>query len=123
MDKNTVLIQISYEIICEADLILPKKAYLELLDQPEKIIPCTLRDEIANKNNIEKLDSKTLCPGYNGINIKIKIVKKKVMTGDKKKINKFELEGIMISFINNFKPSANGCKKPSIPVRLGPFLL
>jgi len=33
--------------------MLPKKAYLELLDHPEKIIPCTLRDETANKNKTE----------------------------------------------------------------------
>jgi hypothetical protein len=37
---NTVKpIEISYEIICAADLIAPKKAYFELLDQPAKRIP------------------------------------------------------------------------------------
>lgn len=86
-------------------------------------MPCTLREEIASKNNIEKLDSNTLWPGYKGIIIKIYIVKKKVITGERKKIKIFELEGIIISLINNFNPSAKGCKKPSIPVILGPFLL
>jgi len=41
----------------------------------------------------------------------------------KKKIKILEFDGMIISFINNFRPSANGCKKPNIPVRLGPFLL
>lgn len=32
-------IETSYDISCAADLRAPKKAYLELLDQPDKIIP------------------------------------------------------------------------------------
>lgn len=51
------------------------------------------------------------------------MVKKKVNIGDNKKITKLALEGITISLITNFKPSAKACKKPNIPVRLGPFLL
>ena len=48
----------------------------------------------------------------------IKIVKKNVTAGYKKNIKKLELEEI-----NNFKPSANGCRKPNKPVKFGPFLL
>jgi hypothetical protein len=35
----------------------------------------------------------------------------------------FDFLGIIISFITNFKPSANGCSKPQKPTTLGPFLL
>ena len=42
-DKSILIIinpmETSYEIICAADLSAPKKAYLELLDQPAIIIP------------------------------------------------------------------------------------
>ena len=40
-------IDTSYEIICAADRRLPKKAYLELLDQPATTIPYTPRDDTA----------------------------------------------------------------------------
>ena len=29
----------------------------------------------------------------------------------------------MVSFTNNFSPSANGCSKPKKPITFGPFLL
>jgi hypothetical protein len=35
----------------------------------------------------------------------------------------FDFLGIVISFITNFKPSANGCNNPQKPTTLGPFLL
>ena len=35
----------------------------------------------------------------------------------------WELFGIIISFTNNLKPSANGCIKPKVPTTFGPFLL
>lgn len=46
---------------------------------------------------------------------------KKVMQGDKININKLALNGNTVSFANNFKPSAKGCKSPNIPTTLGPF--
>jgi hypothetical protein len=50
----------------------------------------------------------------NKLNVKIK-------TGAKKKIKILALPGIINSFINNFKPSANGCKIPNgPPSTLGP---
>ena len=33
------------------------------------------------------------------------------------------LLGIIVSFKNNFKPSANGCNKPKNPTTLGPLRL
>lgn len=51
-EANTVPIQISYEIICDAARTPPKKAYLELLAQPENITVCTLTvPKIITKNN------------------------------------------------------------------------
>jgi len=37
----------SYEIICAAERSPPRKAYLELLDQPAIITECTLSEESA----------------------------------------------------------------------------
>ena len=37
------------------------------------------------------------------------------------KTNKFALEGKIVSFTNNFKPSAKGCNKPKTPTTLGPL--
>jgi hypothetical protein len=36
---NIKPIDTSYDIICADDLIAPKKAYFELLDQPDNITP------------------------------------------------------------------------------------
>jgi hypothetical protein len=45
-------IDTSYDIICADERIAPKKAYFELLDQPDKITPYTANDETANINKI-----------------------------------------------------------------------
>lgn len=82
----------SYDIICDAERMLPKKAYLELLDQPEKIIVCTLKEEIIkinSKRNGSSIDTKFELSG--NIN-QIINVKKKVNTGDKKNNITLELE-------------------------------
>lgn len=47
-------IKTSCEIICAVERNAPRKAYLELLAQPPKIIPYTFKDEIANKKSIPK---------------------------------------------------------------------
>jgi hypothetical protein len=47
----------SYEIIWAADRKAPKKAYLELLDQPAIIIEWTLKAEIVKIYNIPKSKS------------------------------------------------------------------
>ena len=45
-------IETSYEIICAAERKAPKKAYLELLAQPPKIMPYTFKEDIAKINKI-----------------------------------------------------------------------
>ena len=47
-------------------------------------------------------------------------LKKKVKMGAKIKLKVLALVGITDSFINNFKPSANGCNKPKKPTVFGP---
>lgn len=42
--------------------------------------------------------------------------------GATKYIIKLAWFGSTVSLANNFKPSANGCNRPYIPVTLGPFL-
>ena len=42
-------IDTSYETICAADRIAPKKGYFELEAQPPIIVPYTPREETANK--------------------------------------------------------------------------
>jgi len=44
----------------------------------------------------------------------------KVINGAKIKIIMFALLGKIVSFVNNFKPSAKGCNKPYIPTTLEP---
>lgn len=83
----------------------------------------TLKDDTAKRIINENVESSTINPGWNGIIKNINTVKKKVIKGDIMNIKKLELEGTIISLSNNFKPSANGCKKPNRPVTLGPFLL
>lgn len=117
-----VLIQISYDIIWEADRIQPKNAYLELLDHPENTIPWTLNDEIDNNSNIENGNSVNIYLGNKGIISHIDKVHKKVNIGAKKNIIKLEFDVYNNSLINNFKPSENGCKKPNNPTILGPRL-
>jgi len=114
-------IESSYEIIWEPERIPPKKAYLELLDHPEKIIPCTLNEDIDNINNVDNGKTIDTCPPWTGIVNQISKVQKKVNNGAPKKRNKFALDGKISSFINNFNASAIGCSIPNIPAILGPL--
>ncbi len=122
-DEKVAPIANSYEIICEADLIPPKKAYLELLDHPANIIPYTLNDEIESINNVDNgrlIDINPLC---DGIISHIKIVQKNVNNGAIKNSKIFEFEGTINSFSSNLTPSAIGCKRPNRPVVFGPLRL
>ena len=50
-------IETSYDTICAADLKAPRKAYFELLDQPDIIIPYTPNEDTANKYNTPTFNS------------------------------------------------------------------
>ena len=59
----------------------------------------------------------------NGITNQAAKLRNNVKTGEKKKINLFDSKGKTVSFVINFKASANGCNKPKKPTILGPLLL
>lgn len=59
--------------------------------------------------------------GLNGIITQPIKLKKSVKLEPKINKNLFALLGITISLIINFRPSANGCKKPQIPTTFGPL--
>ena len=102
----------SYDIICAADLIEPKKAYLELLDHPDIIIPYTPNDEKANKKSKPKFKSDITILKSKGINDQHNILIKKVKIGENINIYKLEEPGIKVSLLNNFTASAIACNKP-----------
>jgi hypothetical protein len=112
----------SYEIICAADRRAPKKAYLELLDQPAIIMVYTPNEDNAKKYKIPKSILDKTEPSPNGIIIQPIKATTKVNIGDKIKIIELLLLGITVSFIRSFKPSAPACKIPKVPTILGPRL-
>lgn len=122
-DENVAPIANSYEIICEADLIPPKKAYFELLDQPASIIPYTLNDETESINNVDSGTLIEISPLCDGIINQISTVQKKVNNGAITNSSIFEFEGTTNSFNNNLRPSAIGWRRPNIPVVFGPLRL
>jgi len=81
---------------------------LELLGQPANKILYTFKAETANKYKIPKFKLQSTIPSTNGITahpIKLKI---KAKEGANKKRLKLELFGKVVSFTNNFNPSARG---------------
>jgi hypothetical protein len=86
-------------------------------------MPYTLNEDVANKYRTPTFRSdSTICSdkGKTAQPIKLKI---KVSIGAIKNMLILELLGNIVSFTNNFKPSAKGCNKPKTPTTLGPFLL
>lgn len=86
-------------------------------------MPYTLNEDVANKYKTPTFKSdNTICSdkGRTAQPIKLKI---KVNIGAIKNIIILELLGKIVSFTNNFNPSANGCNKPKKPITFGPFLL
>lgn len=112
----------SYEIICAEALRAPKKAYLELLAHPASIIPYTPNDEITKTNKTPTSTSTKEPKLVYGIRAQLAKLRTKVSRGAKLNKNLFALIGTIISFTNNFKPSAKGCNKPQKPTTLGPRL-
>ena len=114
-------IETSQDIICAADRKAPKNAYLELLDQPDIIIPYTPKEEIANKYKTPTFKSAYTTPSFNGIIDHEISASKKVKTGAITKMFKFALEGNIVSLTKSFKPSAKGWSKPNRPTTFGPL--
>lgn len=85
-----------------------------MLDQPANKIPKTLKLLIENKNKIPKFKSQITIPLENGITDQFIKLKIKDRAGENKKIFVFALIGKIISLVNNFKPSENGCNRPAL---------
>lgn len=118
----TVPIQISYEIIWEAARIPPKKAYLELLDQPAKRTDWTLKVPTIKKINKTYSNSTKAKRFDPGIKHQNKRVKNKVNNGAAMKRTAFALEVENNSFKTSLRPSAIGWNIPKVPCSFGPRL-
>ena len=111
----------TYDTICAADLIAPKKGYLELEAHPPIIIPYTPNDETAKRYKIPTLMSARTKSSPNGItahDINANVI---VTTGANTNTSLFELAGIIISLKIYFNASANDWNKPNGPTTLGPL--
>lgn len=85
-------------------------------------MPCTLKEEIANKNNVDNGKLIEIWPACTGMVNQIRRVQKKVNNGAARNINRFALDGRINSFNNSFRPSAIGCNNPNNPATFGPRL-
>ena len=72
--------------------------------------------------NIPTLILDNTIPSEIGITLQATKDRAKDIIGARIKIILFALVGIIVSFENNFIPSANGCNNPKKPTTLGPFL-
>lgn len=91
-DAKTVPMQISYEIICDAARTPPKKAYFELLAQPENITVCTFTVPKIITNNKTYCSSMTTKALETGIINQTPNIKNKDNNGAAIKINTLEFE-------------------------------
>lgn len=98
----------SQDTNCAAERNAPKKAYLELLDQPDKITPNTPNDEAANtKSKPNEISTKKPFKPK-GMKDQPNKLSKNVNIGEKTKLKVLELVGITVSLSNSFKPSTSG---------------
>jgi hypothetical protein len=80
-DIKVIPIDTSYDINCAIDLILPKTAYLELLDQPLYSKLITFKEDIASIYNIPHSFSSIIPRVLQGIGTQIIILNVKVIIG------------------------------------------
>jgi hypothetical protein len=99
----------------------PKKAYLELLDQPATIIFNVFKDETINTYRIPMFMSETTVTLLNGITNQALKLKINNIKGPPKNRTEEAFWGTGFSFSISFNASANGCKIPKKPVQFGPF--
>jgi hypothetical protein len=102
----------SYEILCAAERSPPRKAYLELLDQPAIITEWTLSDETAKIKSSPRRKSTRKAPSPSGNTIHPVLASPKVKIGESRKINVFALFGRIDSLTKSFSPSASAWNSP-----------
>ena len=100
----------------------PKKAYFELLPQPDIKMAYTPIEDTANKYNIPMLISAITDPVSYGITAHDNKDSIKLNIGANIYIAKLACVGNIVSLANNFTPSAKGWSKPNTPTTFGPFL-
>lgn len=109
----------SYDIICATPRTAPNKAYFELEDHPavNKGYTANLDTDMINKKDKlmfnELSGKKATLHNNNIIN--------KNLNGEKWNINLLAKNGLKVSLIKSFIPSANGCNIPTNPTILGPL--
>src|SRR6267142_4653474 len=111
----------SYDTICAAERIAPRKAYLEFDAQPATITPYTPIELNARMYSSPALMSASTTSGAKGITAHAASAGVSISTGASRNRPLFALVGTMISFISSFTPSAIGCSSPAGPTRLGPM--
>jgi hypothetical protein len=79
------------------------------------------KEDKATKYKIPKFISAKTTPILNGITPQPTKLNNNVSKGAKKKKKLLALCGIKISFKNNLRPSARGCKTPHQPTTIGPW--
>lgn len=82
--------------------------------------PYTFKEEIAKIAKIPKFKFAYITFSSNGINAHKNKLSNNVKIGANVNNKLFALDGTRGSLINNFKASANGCKKPKTPTIFGP---
>ena len=60
-------------------------------------------------------------PSSNGITAQATSASMKVSIGAMRNSTRLAPDGMMVSFISSFRPSANGCSRPNGPTTLGPL--
>ena len=100
-------IDTSYDTICAADLIEPKKGYLELDAQPPIIMPYTPKDETAKRYSMPTLISAKTKFWSKGITAQAINASVIVTIGARMKIILLDVAGIMISLKRYFNASAS----------------
>jgi len=112
IETNTNPMDTSYEIICAVDLKDPRKAYLELEDQPARIIPYTPKELTARIYNRPIGTSAKTIPYEIGITDHPIKETTNVRIGASINKNLLALLGMIVSFSKSFNPSLNGLSKP-----------
>jgi hypothetical protein len=97
-------------------------AYFEFDAQPDNNIEYTLIDDIPNIYIKPTFMSANTPPDVYGITPQLINANMNPIIGPPTNIILFECVGIIVSFTNNFTPSANGCNNPYQPTTFGPFL-
>ena len=107
-------------MICAAERMPPKKAYLELDDQPPTTKPYTPIAAMAKTNSTPVLTLDMTHSSLTGITAHTAKDGMSTITGAKKYIHLFALSGTITSLSSSLNTSANGWIKPHGPVTFGP---